>query len=468
MRIPAELRRWIAIGSGVGIEIAGPPGAESLRIAAARVRPGGARLLGTLAIDDAQHHAASTWGAEYSRFVRRFGLGHLPATVLLPRRDVTIRQIALPGVADKDLASAIEFQMEGLHPYPEQDAVSSWARIPDTSSVLIAVARRSVVERFTNLFSEAGIQIGSFTCSAAAIHAARHLFRPQAAPAIAYEEAGSGVEIYGESPSHPIFSALFDVASFGAGPQRAAPESSREDGNGAEEEGGEEDGGEENSRADFIRSGLSERLHGELRLESDVPIQPLRDVVGAEPAAAYAAALTAACPRLALSLNLLPSQLRRSSSRAMWIPVGALGAVVLLLAGAVAAFPGFEGGRYQRSLNAEIARVTPAANRSAALDRQIETARRRILLLDEIRGRSKADLDVLGEVTRLLPPPDWANLLEITRAQVTIAGEAPQAAPLLQVLDASPLLEGSEFASPPARMAGGEVFRIRARREAGR
>ncbi|HEV2202446.1 MAG TPA: PilN domain-containing protein [Bryobacteraceae bacterium] len=449
MRIPARLRKWMAIGSGVGIEIAGPPGAESLRIAAVRVRPGGSRLLGTLAVDDAQHHAAGTWGAEYSRFIRRFGLGHVRATVLLPRRDVTIRQIALPGVADKDLPSAIEFQLEGLHSYPEQDAVSSWARIPGTSSVLIAIARRSVVERFTNLFSEAGIPVGCFTCSAAAIHSARHLFRPQPAPVIAYEETGSGVEIYGESPSHPVFSAAFPVE-----PPRAVPGSSEETGTGSEEHS--------------PVASLSANLHGELRLEPDVPIQPLRDVVGAEPALAYAAALMAACPGLALSLNLLPPELRRSSSRAMWIPVGALGAVVLLLAGAVAAFPGFENGRYQRSLTAEIARVTPAANRSVALDRQIESTRRRILLLDEIRGRSKADLDVLGEVTRLLPPPDWANLLEITRVQVTIAGEAPQAAPLLQVLDASPLFEGSEFASPPARAAGGEVFRIRARREAGR
>lgn len=455
----------MAIGSGVGIEIAGPPGAESLRIAAVRVRPGGSRLLGALTIDDAQHHAAGTWGAEYSRFVRRFGLGHVRATVLLPRRDVTIRQLALPGVSDKELPSAIGFQLEGLHPYPEQDAVASWARIPGTSSVLIAIARHSVVERFTNLFSEAGIQVGSFTCSAAAIHSARHLFRPQAAPVIAYEEAGTGVEIYGESPSHPLFSALFSVEP---GRMGKAVSQETETGTGTEQHGAGT-GAEENSHgADFDRFGLSANLHGELRLESDVPIQPLRNVVGDGPALAYAAALTAACPGLALSLNLLPLELRRSNSRAMWIPVGALGAVVLLLAGAVAAFPGFENGRYQRSLTAEIARVTPAANRSVALDRQIETTRRRILLLDEIRSRSKADLDVLGEVTRLLPPPDWANLLEITRVQVTIAGEAPQAAPLLQVLDASPLLEGSEFASPPARAAGGEVFRIRTRREAGR
>ena len=470
MRIPAELRKWAAIGSGVGIEVAGPPGAESLTIAAARVRPGAARLLGTLTIPDAQHHAAGAWGAEYSRFVRRLGLSGAPATVLLPRRDLTIRQIALPGVADKDLPSAIEFQLDGLHPYPEPDAVSSWARIPGTSSVLVAVARRSVVERFTNLFSEAGIRIGCFTCSAAAIHSARHLFRLLAAPVIAYEPAAAGVEIYAESPSRPIFSAFFDSSWLDAEPELAAPDAGGDAETGTRPEATAEvevETAPETGEGSRFKK-LSANLHGELRLDSDVPMRPLREVVGAEPACAYAAALAAACPRLALSINLLPTQFRHSSSRAMWIPAAALGAVVLLLAGALVALPRIETGRYQRSLRTEIARVTPVANRSAALDGQIETARRRILLLDEVRGRTKADLDILGEVTRLLPPPDWANLLEITPVQVTVAGEAPQAAPLLQLLDASPLLEASEFATPPARINGGEQFRSRARREAGK
>lgn len=425
MRIPNEFRKWVAFGSGVGIEIVGQPGAESLRVAAVRVRPGGTRLLGTLVVADAQHHAASTWGTDYAQFARRFGVNHIPATVLLPRRDVTVRQLAMPGVTDKDLAAAVSFQMEGLHPYPEAEAVSSWVRIPGTSSVLVAVTRSSVLERYSNLFAEAGIEVGSFTCSAAAIHSARHLIRPATPEVVAYEVTPGGVEVYGESPARPIFSALFDTE-----PERAATLAA-----------------------------------SDLRLDSNVPIQTLGEVVGAEPALAFAAGVASACPLLALSLNLLPLDQRRTGSRAVWIPVGVLSAIVLLLAGALLAFPDYESGRYEHTLSAEIARVTPAANQSAALDRQIETTRRRIALLDEIRGRSKADLDVLSELTRMLAPPAWANLLEITRTQVTVAGEAAQAAPLLQIIDGSSSLKGSEFAAPPARAANGEIFRIRARRE---
>ncbi len=75
---------------------------------------------------------------------------------------------------------------------------------------------------------------------------------------------------------------------------------------------------------------------------------------------------------------------------------------------------------------------------------------------------------MLAEMTRVLPPPIWLTNMEVTRAQVTVAGEAEQAAPLLKQIDASPYFEASEFAMQPIRTPSGEGFRIRANREAGK
>jgi hypothetical protein len=75
-------------------------------------------------------------------------------------------------------------------------------------------------------------------------------------------------------------------------------------------------------------------------------------------------------------------------------------------------------------------------------------------------------MDVLEEMTHILPPPTWLNMLDITRTQVTIAGDTDQAAPLLKTIDASPLFEASEFIMPPIRSQTGEMFRIRTTREA--
>jgi len=431
--IAADFRKWRAFGNGVGIEVAGPNGWESLRITAVRVRPNGARVLGQLIVENFAGQPAAVWGTEYNAFLRKLGLRHVAATVLLPRQDLILRQVALPGVSDQDLAAAVEFQMDGLHPYPEDDVVSSWARLRGTSTVLVAIARRAAIDRFATLFAEAGIKVGSFTSSAAAVYSALRLLRAAPAPEIlafersAFEQAKGHVEFYGESPARPLFSASFD---------------------------------DEDRAASMACA--------ELRLDPNTEARPLDELLSASPPLPYAAALSSACPRLSLPLNLLPKEQRETSSRALWIPSAVLGVLVLGLAGALAAFPGYENHHYQRSLDGEIKKIEPRASRAAALDREAETVRRRTVLLDEFRHRPRADMDVLGEMTRILPPPTWLNMLEITRTQVTVGGETDQAAPLLRIIDASPLFEASEFAAPPIRTQNSELFRIRTNREAGK
>jgi hypothetical protein len=427
--IPASLRKWAAIGSGAGLEIFGPRGSESLRVSAVRVRPSGGRVLGGFTVEDFERQPAASWGADYAAFLGKLGIRHVAASVVLPRHEVIVRQLALPGVSGKDLAAAVRFQLDGLHPYNEEDVLSSWTRLEHSSTVMVAIVRGEVVRRYATLFAEAGIKIAGFTCSAAVIYSALRLFgKTPPAEMLAYEAGESGVEIYGESPSKPVFSATFNV--------------------------------------DLERAGAL--ASAELRFESAPPLRALNDLLGVDPALPYAAALASACPRLCLPLNLLPAEQRQTSSPMVWVPSTALGALVLLTAGATAALPGFEDRRYLRELNAEIARVQPGATRAAAIDREIDLTRKRTVLLDSFRARSKADMDVLAEMTRLLAPPAWLTSLELNSQQVAVTGETDQAALLLKAIDASPQFESSEFVSPPTRSAGGELFRIRTTREAGR
>jgi Tfp pilus assembly protein PilN len=423
--IAPVLRRWVAFGSGVGIEIGGAGGAESLCIAAVRVRPNGARVCGVLNIGDFRNQPAAVWGTEYAAFAGKRGLRHVPATVLLPRGDVILRQLSLPGVSAKDLPAAVQFQMDGLHPYHEDDVLSGWARLDDGVTVLVAIVRRDIVERYITRFAEAGVKIGCFTCSAAVIHSALRLFgNPPGREILVSGFGEGGAEIYGESPAKPVFSAVLD-----ADPERAAALAA-----------------------------------AELRLETAAPPSPLPELLQADPPLAYAAALASACPRLSLPLNLLPVENRQTSSPLAWVPAAALGSLVLLAAGASVAFPKFENRRYLSELQAQIAEVRPAAERAAIVDRQIDAVRRRTLLLDRLRGRTKADMDALAEVTRLLPPPTWLTSLDLNDQQVTISGETGQPEPLIKVMDESPMFESSEFAAQPQRIASGWGFTIRTKR----
>ncbi|MCX6637276.1 MAG: hypothetical protein NT090_19655, partial [Acidobacteria bacterium] len=427
-----NLRKWLAVGAGVGIEV----GARELRIVVARVRPTGVRVLGSATIEGFRERPATEWGAEYAAFLKKLGASHLVASVLLPRQEVIVRPLNLPGVAAGDLEAAVGFQIESLHPYPEDEAASAWARIPRAAWVLVAIARRAAVERYTELFSEAGIKVASFTVSAAAIRSAIRLLATPPAAFVTYHDMGGEVELYGESEARPLFSAVFDVPL-----ERALPL----------------------ALAELRLDAAQESLPLQRMLPAPRWAPPDFDLSRAT--LAYAAALAGACPRLAPAANLLPAQLRQTSSRAIYVPTLALGGLLAIVLAALAVSGALENRRYLERLDAEIAKLEPRAKRLSQMEGQIAAARARTQLLDDFQKRSKSDLDALNELTGLLSPPAWLNSLELTRAGANLSGEAEQAASLLKILDASPMFQNSEFTMGITRIGGAEVFRVRTQRE---
>jgi hypothetical protein len=426
------VRKLLAIGAGIGIEV----GEEDLTVAAVRVRPSGARLLGSATIAGFRDRPAVDWGATYADFVKRAGASHLSATVLLRRSDVIVRLLAMPGVAGRDLAAAVELQIDSLHPFPEGQAVWSWARLGG-GAVLVVIAHREVLDRHISLFAEAGIKVAAFTFSGVALYSAlRLLGQPPKSGFVAFAHTGNMIEAYGESDAKPMFSAAFDVPL-----ERAAALAA----------------------AELRLDSGSEPLDAASLLPKLKGVPSGFDL--SRSALAYAAALTGACPRLALPVNLLPAEYRTSNSRAALIPVAALAAVVLMLLAALASITPIEDRKYMRALESEIAGIEPLARKAGTLDREIDAARARSRTLDEFRSRSKVDLDAVLDLTHLLAPPTALESLDLTRDSVLLVGGAEQAAQLLKVIDSSPLFRGSEFSGGLTHTGKFDGFRIRAARK---
>jgi Tfp pilus assembly protein PilN len=433
-----DWKKFIAVGSGIGVEI----GAKDLEVTAVRVRPNGIAVLGTTTIRDFAQRPAAEWGKEYTRFLQDTHVAHLAATVLLPRREIIVRQIALPGVEARDLASAIALQIEALHPYGDEPVAYGWSRA-GAGGILIGVLRQTVLDRFCSLFAEAGIAVASFTFSASAIYAAHRVpsssLQADGDGFVALNTTGGGVlEVYGESPSRPVFSAEFDPPA---------------------------------DRA--VALAISElRLDPALEpvpLDRALPVPRVNPVSNnlALRALPYAAALAGACPWLAPSANLLPVAQRRSNSRVMYVPTIALAALLLLVLAALALHSSWEDRQYLADLDTQIKKVEPRAKRAVQLDRELIRVQNRTRLLDEFRARTKQDLDALDGLTTLLAPPVWTSIVDLAPDAASITGEAEQAAPLLKVLDASPYFQASAFQGPIAKApgaAGIEQFQIRASR----
>ena len=282
--ISPSLKKFFAFGSGIGISIEGARGSEDLHVGAVRVRPNGARALSGFTIENFRATPAAEWGATYSAMASKLGLQHVAATVLLPRHEVILRLLSLPGVTDKDVPGAVAFQLDGLHPYDETGVVSAWARLEGSDGVAVAIARRELLDGYTTLFAEAGIKLAGFTCTGAAVHSGLRLLGSKpAGDVFALEPLDGGVEIYGESASKPLFSAAFPLAADGTS-DRAISQAA-----------------------------------AELRLENAPAPVELTTILGG--GRAYAAALSSACPLISGSLNLLPVELRQGRSAWQWVPL---------------------------------------------------------------------------------------------------------------------------------------------------
>ena len=91
----------------------------------------------------------------------KLGAAHIAATVLLPRRDVIVRTVHLPGVSDRDLEAAIRLQIDSLHPFSEDEVYFSWAGSPAAPSFSSASLRREIVDRLSSTVCGSRHQGGS-------------------------------------------------------------------------------------------------------------------------------------------------------------------------------------------------------------------------------------------------------------------------------------------------------------------
>jgi Tfp pilus assembly protein PilN len=415
-------RRVRKFGTGFGIAIAN----GDLEAVIVRSRPSGSAVVASAVIGNFATRPAAEWGAELLGFLRAAGEPHLAATIVLPREEVIVRTVRLPGVAEKDTASAIELQLDTLHPWDDTPIEWAWCRVTATDAV-VGIVRQATLSEYETLFSEAGIPIAAVTFSSAVIHAALRLQYAAPASIFCYIAPAPGrLEVYGESDAKPCYSAGFALSQ---------------------------------DRALAV-------ARAELRLPPEHPAVDLSHALSAPSApVAYGAALAASAPLLGHFANLLPAERRASHSRTRYlIPIALAALLVLAMIAVFVIFPILNERRYVADLTAEQRRLAPAALRVQTIDKTLATDRARIAALDDFRQRPQADLDVLNELVRLLPEQVWTNSIEIQPDNVVIAGEADQAAPLPKLLNSSALFEKSEFVMPFTHNGQADLFRIKAMR----
>lgn len=167
----------------------------------------------------------------------------------------------------------------------------------------------------------------------------------------------------------------------------------------------------------------------------------------------------------ALGLNLLPPEQRvRTINRKARLNLALAGACVLLLAAAMAQ------SLYLRShqveeLEAAIAEVQGEAREVAQIRKQIEDASAAAGFLASRRSESPLAIELLADVTRLLPDDTYLDRLVIGSTNVQMQGKSQNAQQLIEKVNESEMLDAAAFRGSTRLDArsGLEIFEVNAR-----
>ena len=145
------------------------------------------------------------------------------------------------------------------------------------------------------------------------------------------------------------------------------------------------------------------------------------------------------------NFNLIPSTLRPryvfARARLNWVLAGV---AVLVLAGVMAQSLYLRNSSAE-TLRAEVAALRAEADQVMSLQRQLEDSLQAANFLAERRRRQPVVIQVLDEISRLLPNDMWINQLRVSGNELTMMGLADGSQRLIEILNGSPLLDDAQF-----------------------
>ncbi len=114
----------------------------------------------------------------------------------------------------------------------------------------------------------------------------------------------------------------------------------------------------------------------------------------------------------------------------------------------------------------EQAELRPRVAAIQKLQEQYKIYDKQFGALDSFEKGSITTLDMLKELTKLLPRDVWLDTVEMEEGEITISGHAPSASSIVLVLEASPYFENTKFAAPVTSREGEqERFKIKMKLE---
>jgi general secretion pathway protein L len=149
--------------------------------------------------------------------------------------------------------------------------------------------------------------------------------------------------------------------------------------------------------------------------------------------------------------NLLPPEKREKPYKRYRLVNLSLLIILLLLSVGNLILPLWQKSVFLEQLESELDEYKSKATQVAALREQVTSARDENRFLEEKKRTTRTVLDILLELTLLLPDDTWVSNFEVRDNSVHLHGQSTASASLIPILETSKLFQNVTFRSPVTR-----------------
>ncbi|MGZ8244735.1 PilN domain-containing protein [Methylomagnum sp.] len=159
-------------------------------------------------------------------------------------------------------------------------------------------------------------------------------------------------------------------------------------------------------------------------------------------------------------LNLLPEKYRPAKSRWPRLTNIALSVVILSLLAALAVLPILSARSEAEALEEQVRKTGKIAKEVEALRQQADNLLHQTRFLQDKKLTEPVLVDMLEELSRLIPDNTWLNGLQYKDRRVVMQGQSPSASKLIELLEASGYFKNTSFVSPVTKDTGSGLERF--------
>jgi Tfp pilus assembly protein PilN len=409
---------------------------------------------------------------EIQFFLKNNALTRENIVVGIPRQDVLLRHLELPLEVADNLKQVIRYQVQSFEPTEEDSYYYDYAQLGKSQknkriTVLLTMVRKSLLDEHLQRLLNLGIRPAFVTCSSIALANLYLQSRKniQDKTCILANATPRSLELLVLRNGAPVYS----------------QETPKEDRINWKDLILQETNeavsrirlGNDSTIEEFILAGqaaetalaeLKEAIPECILMKDTIPVKSSEEYAPylQEASAAIGLAFTGMAKHTPLKLNLLPAAFRFKQPRWAYVSAAILG-LITLLAG-IFFHPRIQNHELAQQLDQEIAARKPEVDKVLQLRKETQELAKEIEFIEKIYRKRDRNLEVLNELTQLLPEDTYLNNYRYQNGKITIQGLSNSASDLILILESSPLLKdvGQRGSTTRDQASGKERFQIEA------